>query len=117
RPPDARRARSRVLRPRGGSRGNRAHRSLEARLTMATVRLRLFAAARDAAGAGNEVVDAVTLGDALDAARERHGARFVQVLDGSRVWVNGDEPAAGDATVLADGDEIAVVPPVSGGCR
>jgi molybdopterin converting factor small subunit len=37
------------------------------------------------------------------------------VLDGSRVWVNGDEPAAGDATELEDGDEIAVLPPVSGG--
>ena len=32
-----------------------------------------------------------------------------------RVWVNGDEPADGRATVLADGDEVAVLPPVSGG--
>jgi molybdopterin converting factor small subunit len=37
------------------------------------------------------------------------------VLDGSRVWVNGDEPAAGGATELEDGDEVAVLPPVSGG--
>jgi adenylate cyclase len=31
------------------------------------------------------------------------------------VWVNGDEPAAGNATLLSDGDEVAVIPPVSGG--
>jgi molybdopterin converting factor small subunit len=37
------------------------------------------------------------------------------VLASSRVWVNGDEPPAGDATILEDGDEVAVLPPVSGG--
>jgi molybdopterin converting factor small subunit len=55
------------------------------------------------------------LGALLAAARERYGDEFGAVLDGSRVWVNGDEPAAGDATALEDGDEVAVLPPVSGG--
>jgi molybdopterin converting factor small subunit len=31
------------------------------------------------------------------------------------VWINGDEPIAGDKTQLHDGDEVAVLPPVSGG--
>jgi molybdopterin converting factor small subunit len=37
------------------------------------------------------------------------------VLGTARVWVNGDEPVAGDATTLEAGDEVAVLPPVSGG--
>jgi molybdopterin converting factor small subunit len=37
------------------------------------------------------------------------------VLANARVWVNADEPLAGDLTELHDGDEVAVLPPVSGG--
>jgi molybdopterin converting factor small subunit len=37
------------------------------------------------------------------------------VLGSSRVWVNGEEPAEGLATALHDDDEVAVLPPVSGG--
>jgi molybdopterin synthase sulfur carrier subunit len=84
---------------------------------VARVRLRLFAAARDAAGRTSAELDAVTLGDALDAARADYGPEFAAVLASSRVWVNGDEPADGDASILHDGDELAVVPPVSGGVR
>jgi molybdopterin converting factor small subunit len=60
-------------------------------------------------------MSAATLGELLDAARARYGVEFAAVLDGSRVWINGDEAAAGDATPLRDGDEVAVLPPVSGG--
>jgi molybdopterin converting factor small subunit len=47
--------------------------------------------------------------------RAEHGAALEAVLDNARIWVNGDEPADGDATVVNDGDEVAVLPPVSGG--
>jgi MoaD family protein len=79
------------------------------------VRVRLFASAREAAGRGSDAVDATTVGEALDRLRERYGADFGAVLETSRVWVNGDEPPEGAASVLADGDELAVLPPVSGG--
>ena len=81
----------------------------------ARVTVLYFAAARQAAGVGKEPAEGSTLTDVLDGARERHGETFAAVLDGCRVWVNG-EPAQPDA-LLRDGDEVAVLPPVSGGVR
>lgn len=83
-----------------------------------TVTLRLFAAAREAAGRGRDEYDltrAPTVGALLEAATTAYGSTFESVLASSRVWVNGDEPGDGLATALADGDEVAVLPPVSGG--
>lgn len=56
------------------------------------------------------------MGDALDTLVDRYGPAFGDVLATARVWVNGDEPEAGDASPLRDGDELAILPPVSGGC-
>jgi MoaD family protein len=75
----------------------------------------LFARAREAAGRSEDQFDAATVGELLRAARAAYGDEFAAVLESARVWVNGDEPADGDATVLTDGDEVAVIPPVSGG--
>jgi MoaD family protein len=83
-----------------------------------TVTLRLFAAAREAAGTGRDTYDeraTPTVGALLDAATAAYGETFAAILGTSRVWVNGDEPSAGWSTTLADGDEVAVLPPVSGG--
>ncbi|MGQ0803214.1 MAG: MoaD/ThiS family protein [Actinomycetota bacterium] len=77
--------------------------------------LRLFARARETAGRAEDQFDAATVGDVLAAARVAYGAEFTDVLERARVWVNGDEPADGEATRLRDGDEVAVIPPVSGG--
>ena len=82
------------------------------------IALRCFAAAREAAGRGTDsfdTVDAPTLGALLSAASARYGPEFAAVLASSRVWVNGDEAAQGPDTPLRDGDEVAVLPPVSGG--
>jgi sulfur-carrier protein len=75
--------------------------------------LRLFASAREAAGTGRIDLDGATVGDVLRAATERFGDQFEAVLGTSKVWVNG-EPAGLDDSVSAD-DEVAVLPPVSGG--
>ena len=75
--------------------------------------LRLFAQAREAAGTGADVIDGDTVGDVLDGATDRYGAAFAAVLPICGVWVNG-EPADRSAAV-ASSDEVAVLPPVSGG--
>lgn len=80
---------------------------------MARVTLRLFAGAREAAGTGRETIDAPSVVAVLDEAVSRFGPEFQKVLDASRVWINGDA-VEGDQQ-LADGDEVAVLPPVSGG--
>ena len=75
--------------------------------------LRLFAAAREAAGTGRDVIPGLTVGDVLDQARIRYGDGFSAVLATAKIWCNG-EPAATDDPVT-DADEVAVLPPVSGG--
>ena len=75
--------------------------------------LRLFAQAREAAGSGRVELDGTSVGAVLDAARARFGEEFAAVLGGSRVWLNG-EPATGEEPV-GPGDEVAILPPVSGG--
>lgn len=75
--------------------------------------IRLFAAAREAAGTDRDTLDGATVGAVLDAAVARYGAGFAAVLGTCRVWVNGEPAEPGDA--VADSDEVAVLPPVSGG--
>ncbi len=75
--------------------------------------VRLFASARDAAGTGSDVIDGATVAEVLRAAEARYGDRFSAVLSTCRIWVNGDDAAP--ETVLGADDELAVLPPVSGG--
>jgi molybdopterin converting factor small subunit len=75
--------------------------------------LRLFAAAREAAGTGRATVEGATVGAVLDRAVATYGPRLDEVLTTCRIWVNG-EPATRDDPVTPS-DEVAVLPPVSGG--
>jgi len=75
--------------------------------------LRLFAQARIAAGIGHDQVDGTTVADVLDAATERYGAPFAAVLEIANIWVNGEQ--ADRSTPVTEADEVAVLPPVSGG--
>ena len=78
------------------------------------VRARYLARLRELAGVEIEVVHisgGATLGDAYEAARERHPGLPQQ--QGVRGAVN-HEFAGWDAKI-ADGDEVAFIPPVSGG--
>jgi molybdopterin synthase sulfur carrier subunit len=79
----------------------------------ARVTLRLFAAAREAAGTGRIDAPGSTVDAVLGWAAAAFGPDFAALLGSCRVWCNG-EPAEA-TTVLADGDEVAVLPPVSGG--
>jgi len=76
-------------------------------------RLRLFASAREAAGTGADVIDATTVGGVLAAAIQRYGQGFADVLGTCKIWLNGQE--TDPTAMVGDGDEVAVLPPVSGG--
>lgn len=58
-------------------------------------------------------IDGATVGDVLDDAVSRFGDRFAAGLRTAQIWVNG-EPAD-RSSAIATSDEIAVIPPVSGG--
>ena len=75
--------------------------------------LRLFASAREAAGTGRDDVPGSTVAEVLDLARARYGAAFAESLECCQVWRNGEPCEPSDA--VTDEDEVAVLPPVSGG--
>lgn len=75
--------------------------------------LRLFAGAREAAGTSRDELPGATVGEVIAAARQRYGEPFTSVVEHCQIWRNG-EPSDPDDPVTA-ADEVAVLPPVSGG--
>ncbi len=78
-----------------------------------TVRVRLFAALRELAGSSHVEAVGRTVGDVADALSSAHGERFAAIAAVSSFVVNGER--ATRTTVVAEGDEVAILPPVSGG--
>ncbi len=68
---------------------------------------------REAAGRSEDEVPGATVAEVLAAAVERYGPDFAARLQQCRVWVNGESVA--DDSPVGDTDEVAVLPPVSGG--
>jgi MoaD family protein len=79
----------------------------------AVIRVRVFAALRELAGAGELKAEGRTVGEVVDAVSTGRGERFEQIAAVSSFVVNGERAAR--STPLADGDEVAILPPVSGG--
>ena len=75
--------------------------------------LRLFARFREIAGTDTVVVEKGTVGEILDRAAIEYGSAFENSLASAGVWVNGD--SVDRSAPVADGDEMAIIPPVSGG--
>jgi molybdopterin converting factor small subunit len=76
-------------------------------------RLRLFGPAREAAGTASITLPGQSVSEIIAVAEEQFGETFSLVLSTSKIWLNG-EPVETDAPVR-DEDEVAVIPPVSGG--
>ena len=73
----------------------------------------MYASTRYVTGTSRDEIPGSTVDEVLGEAARRYGPAFAEVVATSRVWCNG-EPVTGDAAVT-DADEIAVLPPVSGG--
>ena len=76
--------------------------------------LRLFASARDAAGTGQIDLPGTTVEEVLDQARAQLGEGLAALLPSCAIWRNGEPCDPADP--VSDADEVAVLPPVSGGC-
>ena len=96
---------------------------------MATVTLRYWAAAKEAAGVTEEKVEAVTLADALaaglaavreaapDPERAARAERYERVLARSSFLINGDPAGTRpqESVILPEDAVVEVLPPFAGG--
>ncbi|MDP8962365.1 MAG: MoaD/ThiS family protein [Actinomycetota bacterium] len=81
----------------------------------AAVRVRLFAALRDAAGTSETVVQADRLSNLLDLLRARYGEPFTARLSRASILVAGQPVSHEEDVSLGGVDEVVLLPPFSGG--
>jgi molybdopterin converting factor small subunit len=80
---------------------------------MAVVRIRLFAALRELAASSEVEAEGATVGEVVDALAARYGERFGTIARAGSVVVDGER--AGAERALAGDEQVALLPPVSGG--
>jgi MoaD family protein len=82
---------------------------------MPHVTVRLFAALRELAGSSLVEAEGGTVGEVVESLCSRYGERFAGVARVGSAIVDGERAEA--STPLAEGQELALLPPVSGGYR
>jgi len=80
---------------------------------MTVVRVRLFAALRELAGSGEVEAEGATVGEVVDVLAARFGERFERIARVGSIIVDGERASPG--TALDGGEQVALLPPVSGG--
>lgn len=81
--------------------------------SVSMARVRLFANLREIAGSAQVDIEGDTVGAVVDALGDRFGPEFRRHMQTARLWKNGTEGSSEDP--VHDDDELAVIPPVSGG--
>jgi len=77
------------------------------------IRVRLFASLREEAGSSEVEGRGRDVSQVAEDLSTRYGERFSQMARVSSFVVNGERATL--RTAVADGDEVAILPPVSGG--
>ena len=80
---------------------------------MTVVKVRLFAALRELAGASEVEAEADTVAEVIEVLSARYGERFSRIVEVGSAVVDGER--VDRDTVMTDGQEVALLPPVSGG--
>lgn len=78
------------------------------------VNVLLFAQGSDIAGSRNVSIEAANVGELRIELANKYGPEMIALLGVSPIWVNRKQ-ATGDDQVLNAADEVALIPPVSGG--